>query len=161
MRISFWSDDVSRKLEGTNKNAARLWKASNLFGKLAFIGILFGVILLLIAASSQFFIEAFYQSSVGGDAKPMSNNTVGMAGALNQISDSLKAVLPVLALLFFILAGPSFLLYLISVAVLAFMFEDGLWGVFIGGGILFAPFSLLAPYYKNKKEKELLTGGKK
>ena len=52
MEFSFWEDEISKKLEIKNKKLSLFWKISNLCWKLCIIVLVFGVILLLIAASS-------------------------------------------------------------------------------------------------------------
>ncbi len=122
---SLWADDVSRRLETSNKDAAGLWKASNLLLKPAIILFLIGSALLVVAVWDLV--------SSGLDFKAGSSIliTAPLAGLVLLLSTAL------------------FCLYFIIVALLAAAFNEFNWA-----GFIFV-FGVPAPYYKYKKGKEL------
>jgi hypothetical protein len=123
--LSFWGDEVSRKLESEKKDAAGLWKASNALLRSALVLLPLGVVLLFLVVS-ELLSSGFELSS----------------------SSSIFTAAP---LAFLALFGSAVLLslYAIAVALLAAVFNEFGWA-----GSIFA-FGVPAFYYKYKKGKEL------
>ncbi len=132
----FWEDDISKKLtEAGRKNTGTLWKVSNLFAVpavLAMLALIGGIVLLIVAASATFLFGP------------------------SPTTDTIKNVVPVIALLLFIAAGVLylfFLVYAVIVAAIAFDFGDVWWGA---ANLL---IGITAPFYKYFKAKEIREKG--
>ena len=126
----FWEDDISKKLEMTNMNASKLWKASNLLFVSSITALILGVLLIVAAASVAFFLGA------------------------SDLSTTLKLIVPIIGLLLFILAGVLFAVYTLVVAILALMLND------IAFGIVIFLIGITAPIYKYWKANEIRGKGK-
>ncbi len=128
MGVSFWSDEVSKKIEATNRDASTLWKISNLLCKISIFSVIFGFLLLIFAATAVFFFD-----------KSDTTDT----------TETIVNVIPINAFLLFILGGFAFAFYTLVVAIIAFYLKNYGWAtvtLFIG---------ITAPYYKYLKGKEI------
>jgi predicted permease len=101
--FSLWNDEVSIKLEGFDKDAANMWRITNLLAKLSILSIIAGISLLVIGASLAFLAPSQFDRPVIG-------------------------LLAIVGLLLFILVGVLFSFYTLFIAVLALIMKDLKWG---------------------------------
>ncbi len=134
MQLNFWEDDVSRALAKRGGLSSTAWKISNLTGKGSFF-LLLGAIFLVIFV---IVLPAIFGSS-------------------GVLANFLINVIPIISMLMIIAAGISFLVFVISIAIMAFSQHDTLWGIAILVlSVVTGLGFILALFYKRQKSKEIL-----
>ena len=138
MGVSFWSDEVSKIIEATNKDASTLWKISNLLCKISILSAIFGFLMLIFAATAVLFFD---KSDTTDTTEVIAN------------------IIPIIGLLLFFLGGAAFAFYTLVVAIFAIYLKNYGWAV-----VIFL-VGITAPIYKYLKgkeirEKDLRLGGK-
>ncbi len=147
MLFTFWNDDISRKLEKSDKSAALFWRLSNLFGKLCMFPLAAGVVCLLIAALGPPILSSMFGELTADLNMPVAKN-------ISSISENTRDIFSTLGLLAFIIAGLLIIPYSVATGMLALRMKDNGWGIALLLGFFLWPLAILGPIYKQRKRKE-------